>query len=261
VSRKEPVLDLSRPVAAGIPVWPGDTAYEYRRVASIRDGAAVNVGAVTMSVHTGAHADAPVHFDEAGQDIASVDLGRYVGPSVVARVRPRPGGLRPADLPAGTDALLRRAPRLLLRTYERRPEGFDEAMSHLTAELADHLAGLGVVLVGLDTDSMDAFDSKELPSHKRLAAKGIAILEGLDLSRARDGVHVLVALPLRLVGADASPVRAVLVDPAVFRPRAAKASARPRARRRGAARTASRPRRGRARTPRPRRSGSAGTSC
>src|SRR5205085_8309609 len=115
------------------------------------------------------------------------------------------------DLPAGTDRLLGQAPRLLVRTYDARPAAFDTSMRHLTPALADHLADLGVVLVGLDTDSMDAFDSKDLPSHKRLAARGIAILEGLDLSRVEPGLYELVALPLRLVGADASPVRAVLV--------------------------------------------------
>jgi arylformamidase len=122
------------------------------------------------------------------------------------------GGLRPEDLPAGTEARVREARRLLVRTYaDARPQGFDEHLRHLTPELADWLADRGVVLVGLDSDSMDAFDSKELPSHRRLAARGVAILEGIDLSAVEPGVYDLVALPLRLVGADASPVRAVLV--------------------------------------------------
>jgi arylformamidase len=205
------ILDISRPVASGIPVWPGDTAYVFDFVARIRDGAAVNVGRVVMSVHTGAHADAPLHFRDGAADAASVDLAKYVGPCVVASLRAGAGGVVPADLPAGTDRLLARAPRLLLRTYAERPSDFDTSMRHLTPALADHLADLGVVLVGLDTDSMDAFDSKELPSHKRLADRGVAILEGLDLSQVDPGVYDLVALPLRLVGADASPVRAILV--------------------------------------------------
>ena len=212
------IHDISRPVLAGIPVWPGDTPYEYRRAWKIGDGCPVNVGSVTMSLHTGAHTDAPFHFDDAGEDIASVDLGKYVGPCVVIEVPPgtaagpHGGGLRPQDLPKGTDEALARAPRLLVRTYRQRPEAFDPHLRHLTPELADHLADLGVVLVGLDSDSMDAFDSKELPSHHRLAARGVAILEGLDLSRVVPGLYELVALPLRLVGADASPVRAVLLE-------------------------------------------------
>ena len=205
------ILDISRPVKAGIPVWPGDTPYDYRLVARIRDGSSVNVGSVTMSVHTGAHTDAPFHFDDRGDDIASVALAKYVGPCVVAEASPAAGGVLPAHLPAGTEASLKKAPRLLLKTYAKRPKGFDTSMRHLTPALADWLADRGVVLVGLDTDSMDAFDSKDLPSHHRLSARGVAILEGIDLSAVSPGLYDLVALPLRLVGADASPVRAILI--------------------------------------------------
>ncbi len=98
-----------------------------------------------------------------------------------------------------------------MRLYATRPTGFDEHLPHLTPEMADWLAARGVVLVGVDSDSMDAFDSKELAAHHRLASHGIAILEGIDLSAVTPGVYDLVALPLRLEGADASPVRAVLV--------------------------------------------------
>jgi arylformamidase len=205
------VIDISRPVQPGVPVWPGDTAYDFRLVARIRDGSSVNVGSVTMSVHTGAHADAPFHFDDRGEDISCVPLEKYVGPCVVAALKPGKGGIVPSDLPVGIEGSLESAPRLLLRTYERKPADFDVGMRHLTPMLADHLADLGVLLVGLDTDSMDAFDSKDLPSHHRLAARGVAILEGIDLSRVKPGRYELVALPLRLVGADASPVRAVLI--------------------------------------------------
>lgn len=206
-----PIFDISRPVVAGIPVWPGDTAFEYKRTWKIGPGCPVNVGQVTMSLHTGAHTDAPYHFSDAGLDMASVDITKYVGPCVVARVAAGEAGIRPTDLPVHVEADLRRAPRLLVRTYVARPSEFDVHMRHLTPELADWLADRGVVLVGLDTDSMDAFDSKELPSHLRLAARGVAILEGLDLSKIEPGLYDLVALPLRLVGADASPVRAVLI--------------------------------------------------
>lgn len=205
------ILDISRPVRAGIPVWPGDTPFEYRRSWKIGGGCPVNVGQVTMSLHTGAHTDAPYHFDDAGAAIADVDLSKYLGPCVVVDARPAGRGLVPADLPAGTEAALRGAPRLLVRMYAARPTGFDEHLPHLTPEMADWLAARGVVLVGVDSDSMDAFDSKELAAHHRLASHGIAILEGIDLSSVTPGVYDLVALPLRLEGADASPVRAVLV--------------------------------------------------
>ncbi len=210
-----PLFDISRPVVAGIPVWPGDTAYEYKRTWKIGPGCPVNVGQVTMSLHTGAHTDAPFHFSDEGADMASVDIAKYVGPCVVVQLSGGEGGVTPGDLPAHVASDLTHAPRLLVRTYAARPSAFDVHMRHLTPELADWLADRGVVLVGLDTDSMDAFDSKELPSHLRLAARGVAILEGLDLSKVPSGLYDLVALPLRLVGADASPVRAVLLGPPI----------------------------------------------
>jgi arylformamidase len=206
------ILDISRQVRAGIPVWPGDTAFDFSFVAKIADGASCNVGRVEMSVHTGTHIDAPRHFDDAGADAASVPLEKYVGPCVVADVRPSARGIVPADLPGGLDEALRSAPRLLLRSYDKRPEGFDEAMAHATPELADWLAGQGVLLLGVDTDSMDAFDSKDLPAHQRLNQHGIAILEGIDLSAVAPGAYDLIALPLRMEGADGSPVRAVLIE-------------------------------------------------
>jgi arylformamidase len=206
------ILDISRSVAPGIPVWPGDTPYAFGLTWTIGPGCPVNVGRITMSPHTGTHADAPFHFDPAGADAGSVDLSRYVGPCVVVDAKPGRDGLSPADLPPGTEDRLREAPRLLVRTYAERPAGFDEHLRHLTPGLADWLADRGVVLVGLDSDSMDAFTSKDLPSHHRLAKRGVAILEGLDLSAVAPGVYDLIALPLRLAGADASPVRAVLLE-------------------------------------------------
>lgn len=207
------IHDISRPVAPGIPVWPGDTPYAFGFVAEIAKGSSVNVGRVTMSVHTGAHTDAPLHFQDGAPDMASVPLARYLGPCVVAEVRPRgPGGITPDLLAGSVDGALRRTRRLLLRCYTERPVAFDEHMTHATPALADWLAARGAVLLGIDTDSMDAFDSKDLPAHHRLMQHGIAILEGLDLSQVAPGEYELIALPLRLVGADASPVRAVLVE-------------------------------------------------
>jgi arylformamidase len=205
------IHDISRPIREGIPVWPGDTPFEFGFVARIAEGASVNVGRIRMSVHTGAHVDAPLHFDDAGADAASVPLAPYLGPCVVADVRPAERGILPEHLPAGLDGAARRTRRVLLRSYARRPKGFDEHMAHATVELADWLAERGVLLLGVDSDSMDAFESKDLPAHRRLAREGIAILEGIDLSGVEPGEYELVALPLRIEGADGSPVRAVLV--------------------------------------------------
>ncbi|MFM8386178.1 MAG: cyclase family protein [Planctomycetia bacterium] len=206
------IHDISRPVRPGIPVWPGDTPYAFRFVARIAEGSSVNVGRVEMSVHTGAHVDAPLHFADGAPDAAAVPLEACVGPCVVLEVAVGEGGVKPSDLPPGADGLVRQARRLLLRCYARRPGAFDTHMRHATPALADWLHERGVLLLGIDTDSMDAFDSKDLPAHHRLQQHGITILEGIDLSAVRPGTYELVALPLRLEGADASPVRAVLLE-------------------------------------------------
>jgi arylformamidase len=206
------IHDISRPIRAGISVWPGDTPFDFQFVAKIAEGSSVNVGRIEMSVHTGSHIDAPLHFDDAGADAASVSLSKYVGPCVVADVRPSERGILPEHLPAELDALARAHGRVLLRSYAARPASFDEHMAHATPELANWLAERGVQLLGVDTDSMDAFESKELPAHRRLNHHGIAILEGIDLSGVQPGSYELVALPLRIEGADGSPVRAVLIE-------------------------------------------------
>lgn len=206
------IHDISRAIRAGIPVWPGDTDFDFRFVAKIAEGSSVNVGRIEMSVHTGAHIDAPLHFDDAGADAASVPLEKYIGPCIVSDVRPSARGILPADLPAGLGDAAGKAGRLLLRSYAQRPQSFDEGMAHATPELADWLAEHGIGLLGIDTDSMDAFESKELPAHRRLNHHGVAILEGIDLSQVEPGEYELVALPLRIEGADGSPVRAVLIQ-------------------------------------------------
>jgi arylformamidase len=165
-----------------------------------------------MSVHTGAHTDAPLHFDDRGADVASVPLSKYLGPCVVVDARPGAAGVLPEHLPPSAAEAVARTKRLLVRSYAQRPGRFDEHMAHATPALADWLHQRGAVLFGIDTDSMDAFDSKDLPAHHRLTRHGIAILEGIDLSGVTPGEYELIALPLRLVGADASPVRAVLVE-------------------------------------------------
>ena len=124
--------DISRPIRAGIPVWPGDTPFDFRFVAKIADGSSVNVGRIEMSVHTGSHVDAPLHFDDAGADAASVAIEKYVGPCVVADVRPSDRGILPEHLPETLDADARACGRVLLRSYAQRPEGFDEHMAHAT---------------------------------------------------------------------------------------------------------------------------------
>ena len=201
------IYDITIPVREGLAVWPGDTPYRFTLGWDMAQGQSVNVGAVTMSAHTGTHADAPFHFSRDGVGMGELDLSPYLGRAVVADVQNRET--------IGKEALLdldfATAPRLLLKTGGWTDHAvFPETIPTLTLEAIAYLAQCGVVLVGLDVPSVDAIDSKDLPNHHALNAGNIRILESLDLRAVEPGIYDLIALPLKLMGADGSPVRAVL---------------------------------------------------
>jgi arylformamidase len=201
------LYDITIPVREGLAVWPGDTPYRFDLGWKMSEGQSVNVGAVTMSCHTGTHADAPFHFLPDGDGIGELDLAPYLGPARVADVSGR-AVITPDDF-AGLN--LADAPRLLLRTggwtdHTR----FPETVPVIAADVPEFLAEWGVILLGVDVPSVDVIESKDLPNHHALAAHGIHILESLDLRGVPPGLYELTALPLRLMGADGSPIRAVL---------------------------------------------------
>ncbi len=201
--------DISPPVDARSPVFPGDTAYQQTWVASIAPGCPVNVGQLTLSPHIGAHADAPLHYDPSGQAVGALDLTPYLGPCrVIHAISPGPL-VQPHHLAHALTAPL--PPRVLVRTYQRMPQReWDAALSAFAPETVAQLADLGVVLVGIDTASVDPADSKTLDSHQVLRQRQLRVLENLVLDEVPEGDYELIALPLKLMTADASPVRAVL---------------------------------------------------
>jgi arylformamidase len=201
--------DISRTLFPGMSVWPGDPAFELRPMGSLAEGAPVNVTALSLSAHTGTHVDAPYHFTEDGATMEQVDLAPYWGVAQVVTVEKESGPLTPLDF-AGFD--LARAPRLLVRSGASAtdPRVFPSDFVHPSPELADRLGEAGIILYGTDAPSMDAQDSKELLGHHALQRNEILILEGLDLTGVPDGLYELVAFPLKILGGDGSPVRAVL---------------------------------------------------
>ena len=203
------LYDISRAMNAAMAVWPGDDAFELRRTGHIADGSPVNVSTLSLSAHTGTHVDAPYHFEDDAPTLDKVDLSAYWGPAQVVTVNKSSGPLTPDDF-AGYD--LGRAPRLLIHSpnSEADPNVFPNGFVHPSPALADHLGRLGVVLYGADAPSMDPQNSKDLAGHHALQRNNILILEGLDLSDVPDGLYELVALPLKLIDGDGSPVRAVL---------------------------------------------------
>ncbi len=199
--------DISPPLAPGLPVWPGDTAYEESRTWALEGDCPVNVSRFTLSTHTGAHTDAPLHYDPAGLPIGAVPLDAYLGPCRVIHCV----GAAQVTLDGVRGKLADVPPRVLFRTYASAPQTqWDEGFASVSAELIEHLAGLGVKLVGIDTPSLDPQTSKTMDAHHVIRRHGMAILEGVVLDEVAEGDYELIALPLKLANLDASPVRAVL---------------------------------------------------
>lgn len=201
------LYDLSPTIKPELPVWPGDTPFSSRLSWSIAQGASVNLSAITTTPHLGSHADAPFHTEPRGEGMADMPLDRYLGPCRVIRVPPQPL-IEPRHVD-GFD--LTNPGRILFKTESVRDRRiFPERFTAISPELAALLAEKGVLLVGMDTPSVDPFDSKTLDAHHALFRGGTAILEGLVLDGVPEGVYELIALPLKMAGLDASPVRAVL---------------------------------------------------
>ena len=198
--------DISQKLHRGLPVWPGDTAFGQAETWQIEDGSPVNVSALTMSTHTGAHADAPLHYDAAAPDIASVDLEAYLGECLVVDARAHGHAVQPDILPE-----IDGVERVLFRTYEAFPhEQWREDFTAIAPETIELLAAKGVKLVGIDSPSIDPQNSKTMDAHKAVLAADMRILEGLVLDHVSAGRYELIALPLPIVRGDASPVRAIL---------------------------------------------------
>ena len=200
--------DISPPVHADSPVFPGDTAYTQRWSARIGPGCPVNVSAIELSPHVGAHADAPLHYDDDGLPIGAVPLEPYLGRCRVIHAMSCGPLVRIEHL---RHALADLPPRVLVRTYAVAPlDAFDSALAAYAPETIEQLADLGVTLIGIDTASIDPADSKALESHQVIRRRGLRVLENLLLDDVPEGDYELIALPLKLSTADASPVRAVL---------------------------------------------------
>lgn len=202
------IHDISLPIGAKLAGWPGDDPYRFTWTSLKGDGSTVNLGSISMSVHTGSHADAPYHVDDALSTIDRLSLEPFVGPCVVVDVQ----GIdliEPSHIPAEAVA----SPRVLLKTRSWTDHsGFPEEIPSLSDDMPAHLAGMGVALLGLDVPSVDPIHSKTLSTHHALNAANIRILESLDLSNVSPGTYELIALPLKLEGADGSPVRAILIE-------------------------------------------------
>jgi arylformamidase len=201
------LYDISAPISSDLCVWPGDRAFRRENTFDRNAGDPVTASAMHTTLHVGTHADAFAHVVPEGAAIDQMPLDAYVGRCQVIRVDVERGtAIRPGDLSESI-----RTPRVLLATGTfPDPTRFNEDFAALSIELADALHAAEVRLVGIDTPGVDLFGAAELPVHHRLAKHRIASIEGLRLEHVPPGEYELIALPLRLVGCDASPLRAVL---------------------------------------------------
>lgn len=203
----EPMLyDVTRPVRSGMPVWPGDAPCCVGWTSRMADGDAANVAELRMSAHTGTHADGPFHVCADGVRIGAAPLDAFLGPALLVDARGRA-----LDADWAREAIAGAPERLLVRTGAwADADAFPTRFAAPTPEAAHVLVEAGVRLLGTDAPSVDPFDSTDLPAHRILCAAGVVIVENLLLDDVPPGAWELIALPLRLDEADASPVRAVL---------------------------------------------------
>jgi arylformamidase len=209
------IWDISRTLSNDFAEWPGDTPFDFRLTRKIEDGATVNLGTTTTSVHNGTHADARFHFERDGQTIERAPLANYFGRAVIVDLT--------KDLSAGEKDLIRidmlqphstligEASRLLIKTGVWSDSTvFPEKIPVIGPDVPEWLQARGVKLLGVDLPSVDAIDAKVLRNHHALARAGIAIIESLDLSGVESGVYNFAALPLKIAGGDGAPVRAIV---------------------------------------------------
>jgi arylformamidase len=201
--------DISPELSESTAVFPGDRPFRRAVSQSFARGDNLELSSIDTTLHLGAHADAPSHYRAGGEPIDRRPLERYLGRCQVVSVStPRGARILPSHLSGEL-----KAPRVLFKTDSfPDPNRWNSDFCSLSPELVEWVRARGVVLVGIDTPSIDPEDSKPLESHGAVAAGDLAVLEGLVLTRVPDGIYTLIALPLRLRDADASPVRAILVE-------------------------------------------------
>lgn len=198
------IYDITPPITPRLAVWPGDTPPSREVLCDIARGDTVTLSTLRATVHLGAHADGPNHYSQDAADIGSRDLELYLGRCQVVRVDAKRNERVRLDVDVTAERFL-----LATDTFPD-PENFSTHFAAYDPAFIETLHDRGVRLIGIDTPSIDLFDSKDLPSHKMVLKHDMAILEGLLLKDVPEGIYELIALPLKLVGFDASPVRAIL---------------------------------------------------
>lgn len=210
------IIDISQPVSERTACFPGDVPFSREVTASYADSGVMNLTRFTMSPHVGTHADAPVHVHGELSDeepgVGDISLSPFIGPCVVVDISPTTASIETDEVLARLADYAAFPKRILFKSSPAiRYDVFEAEYASFSTALVERLAEQGVVLMGIDTPSVDPVDSKTLDTHHALIRHGMAWLENLDLTRAAPGEYFLSALPLRFTQLEASPVRAVLM--------------------------------------------------
>jgi arylformamidase len=208
--------DISRTLSNDLAEWPGDEPCRFRLTREKTKGESVNLGAISMSVHNGTHADARFHFDTNGESIEKAPLETYLGRATVVDLgqafldTKEKRLITIEDLRPSAEAIASTS-RLLVKTGQWNDSTvFPDKIPVIAADVPAWLQKNGVKLLGLDLPSVDEIDSKSLKNHHALARAGVAIIESLELSNVASGIYHLAALPLKIAGGDGAPIRAIL---------------------------------------------------
>ncbi len=203
------IIDISPVISPEIAVYPGDTPFREDFMLDMKKGDNLTLSSITTSVHVGAHTDAPNHYAVNGDSIEKRRLEIYLGTAQVVKVTcERNSRIRVRDI----EHVKIEAPRILFKTLSfPDPNCWTDDFVSLSPELIEYLAAKNVILVGIDTPSVDPAHDKVLESHTAIFKNDMAILEGIVLDDVDEGLYQLIALPLKIAGADATPVRAILV--------------------------------------------------
>ena len=208
------IIDISVPISPGLPVWPEDPPIEFERYRAISAGDDCNASRLCCSVHTGTHVDAPGHFIDNALTVEDLSLDTLLGPALVIEV-PTAGAIEPDFLESVL--LPHGIVRLLFKTRNsdlwRKPDhSFHTDYVALSQRAAAWIVDRGIRLVGVDYLSVQIFTDSEPLTHRTLLKAGVIIVEGLNLQAVRPGSYQLICLPLKLVGSDGAPARAVLIE-------------------------------------------------
>lgn len=205
------IFDISPAIDDYTPVFPGDTPFKRKVALSFDKKDHLELSSMETTLHIGAHADAPSHYHPEGESIEKRDLSRYVGPCQLIDLHEL--SIRCRIYPDHLGSIEIKSSRILFRTdsFDHESPKFTKDFNSLSPELIEFLTAKGVILIGIDTPSVDPSDSKKLESHQSLFKHDVAVLEGLDLKVMSSGLYFLSAAPLKLKGAEAAPTRAILI--------------------------------------------------